>query len=171
MGVGQLIAKRRGVIDLDVISVGRRVKDTSHPNSVTFSYEYSTGSAWDTVRGKKIQRVSEIPSTLIERGIASPNYGEGFDILLPRRKGSPGWRLFIDLPIMKVKQIQHEILMLKYEYSKLVETNKGIKDPAQVLEFMATVGDLIQELSKKAEVVSAEAMSAIPPRPTAKPGE
>ncbi len=127
--------KPPGVIDMDYFIVGRATYDQP-AGALKHNVSLRTGFFGGHVQIGDIPNSKRVPV----KSIYSP---EGILLILPFRKGSPGYQIFEEMPLFKLKNLQEKFDNLQIKVSQLMEEAEASRSPEQLKEMIYNIGDMM----------------------------
>lgn len=141
------IRKPMAVIDMNLITAGRKQDEDSY-DILRSKYIYRTGFFGGQV---VYDHEMSIPKNIILR-TSNKFHPEGIDIIPPFIIGSPGWKLFYELPLKKLTYVERELTKTQIKLAIMIESGPEITTPGQLKVILQEVLSVIQSLSESTQI-------------------
>jgi hypothetical protein len=143
MGVGDIrerFQSNRNMFDLNYFYGGKRDRGSVVPED---DY-HSTVHIRTRMRGG-IKSLSQVPNNFIVP-VEALQFPEGLDVILPYIRTSPGYRLFETSPLIRMKDLQHQVFVLHVSLKNLASEMNQITNINALQERILALLDVVKSV-------------------------
>lgn len=140
----RFMQKPEGVFYLDMLCAGR--KTIERPVGPLF---HQLGMRTGFFSGHI--NIGEVPNAKIKK-FSSIHNPEGITVILPFRKGSPGWKIFHDLPLAQLSEMQSRLEEVTIQLANAVEAAQDIRSTEQLKQLLFNVYDMFKGWKNDVEI-------------------